>query len=75
MHAALPPEVTRHLVNSRKELLMAGRRMIDLAMDRLDAAAERAEEIHLAEQERRAAQRAAQRAATPAHDPAPENPA
>lgn len=46
--SSVPPEVTRHLVNSKKELLMAGQRLNEMAMEELDRRAARAEEIHAA---------------------------
>lgn len=63
---AVPPEVTQHLVNARKELLQAGQRAIDLAMQRLDHKAQRAWDIH---REREAARSGS--APPPAPAPAP----
>lgn len=44
--ASVPPEVTEHLVNSQKELILAGRRMLDLSMKKLEKTAARAKEVH-----------------------------
>lgn len=42
----IPPEVTRHLVNARKELVLAGQRLGDMTIENLERKAARAEEIH-----------------------------
>lgn len=65
---AVPPEVTQHLINARKELLQAGQRAIELAIGRLDRKAERAWDIHR--------ERAAHAAPPPAPvtEPAPVDP-
>jgi len=44
--ALLPPEVTEHLVASKKELIRAGQRLGDLALENLDRKAARARDIH-----------------------------
>jgi len=68
--ALVPPEVTGHLVNAQKELMLAGKRLGEMvghriderirhASECLDEKAQRAREIH----ERLAAEKAARRAA------------
>lgn len=44
--AFVPPEVTQHLVNSRKELIRAGQRLGEKMVEELDDKARRAREIH-----------------------------
>lgn len=61
--ASVPPEVTQHLVNAQKELLQAGARINEMAMEELDKRARRAEEIHRQQQAAKEAAKA-QKAAT-----------
>ena len=68
---AVPPEVTQHLINARKELLQAGQRAIELAMGRLDRKAERAWDIH----RERASHAAPPPPPAPVTTPAPIDPA
>lgn len=42
----VPPEVTQHLVNAQKEVVRAGQRLGEIAIERLDARAARAREVH-----------------------------
>lgn len=37
----LPPAVSEHLINSQKEVVLAGRRLADIALERLDEKAAR----------------------------------
>ena len=43
---SIPPEVTKHLGNSKKELLMAIRAMLDKEIERTDHTIDRAQELH-----------------------------
>lgn len=42
----VPPEVTGHLVQAQKELILAGRRLGEKTIEELEKKARRAEEIH-----------------------------
>lgn len=46
MLTLLPPTVTRHLVEAHKELVRASQRMGDIALEKLEKKASRAEELH-----------------------------
>ncbi|MCD6385493.1 hypothetical protein J7M23_06905 [Candidatus Sumerlaeota bacterium] len=43
---AIPPEVAEHLGNSKKELLMAIRSLIDTEIKKIDKTVERVKELH-----------------------------
>ncbi len=42
----VPPEVSEHLLQAQKELILAGRRLGDKRLEELEKKAERAREIH-----------------------------
>lgn len=44
--AAVPPDVTQHMVNAQKELLAAGQRINVILNEKLDRYAQRAREVH-----------------------------
>lgn len=42
----VPPQVTRHLVEAHKEVVRASQRLGDIALEKLEKKAARAEELH-----------------------------